>query len=171
MHLDWRKGHYIKTILDEVFGESHFQSEICWQRHDPHNDAVNRYGRIHDVIYWYTRSDQGIYNSAPITERLSAAALKEFSLAVLDNGKIIDWDDSITVSHRRFKLDDWMVKGKNKDRQFEWRGATGSEKRVWPAATPKAMDDLVSQGLKYLKGGLKGTPPSPLLYLRDQTRG
>ena len=114
MHLDWRKGHYIKTILDEVFGESHFQSEICWQRHDPHNDAVNRYGRIHDVIYWYTRSDQGIYNSAPITERLSAAALKEFSLAVLDNGKIIDWDDSITVSHRRFeKLDDW---GRSKER-------------------------------------------------------
>jgi hypothetical protein len=87
VHLDWRKGHYIKAILDEVFGENHFQSEVCWQRHDPHNDAVNRYGRIHDVIYWYTRSDQRIYNYQDISEKLSPAALKEYSLAVLENGE------------------------------------------------------------------------------------
>jgi DNA modification methylase len=171
VHLDWRKGHYIKAILDEVFVESHFQNEICWQRHDPHNDAVNRYGRIHDVIYWYTRSDQRIYNYEDISEKLSPAALKEYSLAVLENGEIVDWDDSVTEKHRRFKLDDCTVKGKNRDRQFEWRGASGSEKRVWPAATPKAMDALVRRGLEYLKNGLKGECPSPLLYLRDQSKG
>lgn len=172
VHLDWRKGPYIKAILDEIFGEARFQSEICWQRHDPHNDAVNRYGRIHDVIYWYTRSDQRVYNHADITEKLSTAALKEYSLAVLlDSGEIVDWDDSITASHRRFKLDDCTVKGRNVDRQFEWRGASGSEKRVWPAASPKAMDALVRRGLDYLRGGLKGDCPTPLLYLRDPSKG
>lgn len=52
VHLAWRKSHYIRAVLDEVFGDSRFQSEIAWQRHDPHNDAVNRYGRIHDTILW-----------------------------------------------------------------------------------------------------------------------
>jgi hypothetical protein len=75
------------------------------------------------------------------------------------------------VKHRRFKLDDCTVKGKNRDRQFEWRGASGSEKRVWPAATPKAMDALVRRGLEYLQSGLKGESPSPLLYLRDRSKG
>lgn len=171
VHLDWRKGHYIKAILDEIFGESHFQNQICWQRHDPHNDAVTRYGRIHDVIYWYSRSDQPIYNYRDITEKLSAAALKEYSLALLEDGKVVDWDDSIVEKHRRFKLDDCTVKGKNKDRQFEWRGATGSEKRVWPASSPGEMDALVQRGTRYLRGGLKGECPNPLLYLREPARG
>lgn len=33
VHLDWRKGHYIKVILDEVFGEQNFQNEVCWYRY------------------------------------------------------------------------------------------------------------------------------------------
>jgi len=171
VHLDWRKGHYIKAILDEVFGENNFQSEICWQRHDPHNDAVKRYGRIHDVIYWYTRSDQRVYNYQAVSEKLSPAALKEYRLAVLEGGQIVDWDEDTNEAHRRFKLDDCTVKGKNKDRQFTWRGASGSEKRVWPAPSPEAMDALVRRGIKYLRGGLKGECPEPLLYLRDPSKG
>ena len=107
VHLDWRKSHYIKAILDEVCGENHFQSEVIWQRHDPHNDALNRYGRIHDVIYWYTPSDSWVYNYADITERLSPAALKEYSL---EDGQIVDWNKHIKDKHRRFKLDDCTVK-------------------------------------------------------------
>jgi DNA modification methylase len=171
VHMDWRKGPYIKAVLDEVFGENHFQSQICWQRHDPHNDAVKRYGRIHDIIYWYTRSENGIFNSDAITDKLSPAALKEFSLAVLDTGEVVDWDDSITARHRRFKLDDCTVKGKNQERQFEWRGSTGSEKRVWPASSATAMDALVKRGHKFLSSGLRGERPEPLLYLRDLAKG
>jgi site-specific DNA-methyltransferase (adenine-specific)/adenine-specific DNA-methyltransferase len=171
VHLDWRKGHYIKVILDETFGENHFQSEICWQRHDPHNDAVNRYGRIHDVIYWYTRSDQHVFNYREIAEQLSRAAVNEYRLAVLEDGEIVDWDEHIVENHRRFKLDDCTVKGRNRERQFEWRGALGSEKRVWPAPSPAAMDALVRRGLKYLRDGLIGECPEPLLYLRDPKKG
>lgn len=171
VHLDWRKGNYIKAVLDEVFTESHFQSEICWQRHDPHNDAVNRYGRIHDVIYWYTKSDRGIFNYSKITDKLSPAALKEYSLAVLENGEILDWNDDIDVPHRRFKLDDCTVKGQSRERQFAWRGALGSAKRVWPASSPAEMDALVKKGIRYLRTGMKGNPPEPLLYLRNKDKG
>jgi len=171
VHLDSRKGHYIKAILDEVFVENHFQSEIVWQRHDPHNDAVNRYGRVHDVIYWYTRSDEWVYNYQDITERLSPEALKEYSLAVLGNGDIVEWNDRITGEYRRFKLDDCTVKGRDETRQFKWRSASGSLKRVWPAKSPEAMDELVARGAEYLRTGLRGEAPGPLLYLRDPRIG
>jgi DNA modification methylase len=171
VHLDFRKGHYVKTILDEVFGENHLQNEIIWQRHDPHNDAVNRYGRIHDVIYWYTGSDERVYNYQDVAQELSPAALKEYSLAVLANGEIVDWNESITPRHWRFKLDDCTVKGRNKTLQFDWRGATGSSKRVWPAESPQAMDTLVRRGTAYLKSGLEGERPEPLLYLRNPAAG
>jgi site-specific DNA-methyltransferase (adenine-specific)/adenine-specific DNA-methyltransferase len=93
IHLDWRKAHYIRTILDEVFGESRFISEIVWQRHDPHNDAVTRYGRIHDLIFWYGRSERPIYNYRDITEGLSTAALREYSLVELADGTVVDWNE------------------------------------------------------------------------------
>lgn len=49
VHLDWRKCHYIKTILDEVFGETHFRNEIVWQRLSARSDS-HTYNHIHDVI-------------------------------------------------------------------------------------------------------------------------
>ena len=54
VHLDWHIVHYVKIILDEIFGEDNFVNEIVWQRTDPHNDATSRLGRIHDTIFWYS---------------------------------------------------------------------------------------------------------------------
>lgn len=171
VHLDFRKCHAIRAILDEVFDESRFQSQIIWQRHDPHNDAVTRYGRVHDIILWYSKSENVIYNYADITDDLSVAAKNEFGLALTHDGRIVNWNKDLKEPHWRFKLDDCTVKGRNKKRQFSWRGATGSLKRVWPADSPAKMDSLVRAGLKYLQGGRKGTPPEPLLYLRNPANG
>jgi DNA modification methylase len=171
VHLDWRKCHHIRAVLDEVFGESRFQSQIAWQRHDPHNDAVTRYGRVHDVIFWYSRSDAPIYNYADIAEGLSEAARKEYGLALTHSGQVVQWAPGLTEPHWRFKLDDCTVKGRNPTRQFTWRGAESSTKRVWPADSPRHMDQLVRRGLTYLGNGRKGECPRPLLYLRDGARG
>lgn len=161
IHLDWRKVHYIKAVMDEIFGEHRFLSQIIWQRHDPHNDAVKRYGRIHDVILWYSRSESPTYNYREIAESLSETALKEYSLAMLDDGSVVKWTPELGDKAKRFKLDDCTVKGTDATRQFTWRGAPGSKKRVWPASSPAEMDALVKQ--RDLKDGD--------LYLRDATRG
>ncbi len=171
IHLDWRKSHYIRAILDEVFGESYFQSQIAWQRHDPHNDAVTRYGRVHDIILWYSKSGSPKYNYSAIAETLSPAAMKEYSLALTDSGEVVKWSMDLSDPHRRFKLDDCTVKGRNSNRQFAWRGATASSKRVWPADSPAEMDEIVRKSMEYLANGGKGTRPVPLLYLRYPQRG
>ena len=55
VHLDYHIGHYAKAVLDEVFGIENFKNEVAWKRSLPHNDP-KKYGSIHDVIFFYTRS-------------------------------------------------------------------------------------------------------------------
>jgi DNA modification methylase len=62
VHLDTKKSHYIKVILDELFGEANFRNEIIWKRQSAHNDS-RQCGAIHDTILFYTRSSQWIWNS------------------------------------------------------------------------------------------------------------
>ena len=62
IHLDWRKCHYIKTILDEIFGETNFQNEIIWQRLSARSDSKT-YNHIHEVIYFYTKSQNFAFNT------------------------------------------------------------------------------------------------------------
>jgi len=61
VHLDEKKGHYIKVLMDEIFGEQNFRHEIIWKRHTAHSDA-KMLGSIHDVIYLYTKSRDFIWN-------------------------------------------------------------------------------------------------------------
>ena len=56
-HCDWHASHYVKVMLDEIFGENNFQNEIIWKRTSSHNDAKQgskHLGRVHDTIFLYT---------------------------------------------------------------------------------------------------------------------
>lgn len=71
VHLDWHIGHYVKILLDEVFGEDQFQAEIVWKRMTP-SGFKGKYGigHSHDVIFWYSFGEDCIYNPimVPCTE-------------------------------------------------------------------------------------------------------
>lgn len=63
VHLDYHIGHYVKILLDEVFGEDNFRNEIIWKRATAHSDA-EFYGNNFDCIYFYTKSQtQYIFNT------------------------------------------------------------------------------------------------------------
>ena len=61
LHCDPTASHYLKIILDTIFGPIQFKSEIIWKRYGAHNDA-NGYGAVHDVILYYTKSSQFTFN-------------------------------------------------------------------------------------------------------------
>jgi len=79
VHLDWHIGHYVKVLMDEVFGEDNFQREIIWSLSgvSGYKSLVNNYVRGHDTIYYYTKSDNLLFNKhyLPYNE----AQLKRFS--------------------------------------------------------------------------------------------
>jgi DNA modification methylase len=61
VHLDTRKTHYIKAVLDELLGENNFRSEVIWKRTSAHSSA-RRYGPVHDTLLFYSKSDLYIWN-------------------------------------------------------------------------------------------------------------
>jgi len=57
VHLDQKKGHYIKIILDEIFGENHFLNEIVWL-YGLGGSSNKYFPQKHDNIFWYSNSDK-----------------------------------------------------------------------------------------------------------------
>ncbi|ODS35172.1 hypothetical protein BEH94_11185 [Candidatus Altiarchaeales archaeon WOR_SM1_SCG] len=62
MHLDWHIGHYVKILIDEIFGEENFVNEIVWQRKQAQAWASNQFGITNDTIFFYSKSDEHIFN-------------------------------------------------------------------------------------------------------------
>ncbi len=59
VHLDWHVAHYVKLVMDEVFGKENFVNELVWKRSDAKGDATQgsrHYSRVHDVIFFYQKS-------------------------------------------------------------------------------------------------------------------
>ena len=54
LHCDPTASHYIKLLLDAIFGHRNFRNEIIWKRTSAHRQQAKRHGRIHDVILFYT---------------------------------------------------------------------------------------------------------------------
>jgi DNA modification methylase len=60
-HCDWHANHYVKVMLDQIFGENNFVNEIIWKRQSSHNDAKQgskHLGRVHDTLFLYGGSKE-----------------------------------------------------------------------------------------------------------------
>lgn len=64
VHLDYHIGHYVKILMDEVFGEDNFRNEIVWKRSTAHNDSTG-YANLHDCIFYYSKSSD-LYFDIPM---------------------------------------------------------------------------------------------------------
>ena len=62
VHLDDHIGHYVKILLDEIFGEGNFKNDIVWRSTASHNDSNKSYSSVSDHIYFYSKSDSSTYN-------------------------------------------------------------------------------------------------------------
>ena len=63
LHCDPTASHYLKLLMDAVFGAGQFKNEVIWRRTGSHNFA-NRFGPIHDVLLFYSKSDE--YQHRPV---------------------------------------------------------------------------------------------------------
>ena len=61
LHCDPTASHYLKILLDAIFEARNFKNELIWKRTSAHSDA-RRYGSVHDVILYYSRSEEYIWN-------------------------------------------------------------------------------------------------------------
>ncbi len=62
LHCDPTASHYLKILMDAVFGAEHFRNEVIWKRQSAHSDARG-YGAVHDAVLFYAKSDAFLWNS------------------------------------------------------------------------------------------------------------
>ena len=62
VHLDWHVSHYVKVMMDEIFGYDNFRNEIVWCYTGPSSPGQMQFSRKHDNILWYSKSDYWIFN-------------------------------------------------------------------------------------------------------------
>ncbi len=66
LHCDPTASHYLKLLMDGVFGATNFLTEIVWKRSSAHNDAKQgrkQHGRIHDIVLFYSKGSARIWNA------------------------------------------------------------------------------------------------------------
>ena len=63
VHLDWHIGHYVKILMDEIFGEDNFVNEIVWHYPGREMHVPNKFNAKHDTIFLYSRKEGNIINS------------------------------------------------------------------------------------------------------------
>lgn len=66
VHLDWHIGHYVKILMDEIFGESNLRNEIIWHYYNKMQGNVGHFASNHDTILFYCNSDQYFYSPIKI---------------------------------------------------------------------------------------------------------
>jgi adenine specific DNA methylase Mod len=65
IHLDWHVSHYIKLLMDEIFGTENFRNEIIWAYPAASSQTKRFFMRSFDAILFYTKSDEYIFNDSP----------------------------------------------------------------------------------------------------------
>ena len=132
LHCDPTASHYLKIVLDGVFGKTNFRSEISWKRSSAHNDAKQgrkQYGNIRDVILFYTKSNDWNWN---------------WLYTVYDEKYLNDFYKHIEAgSGRRYQLDNLTGPGgaAKGNPSYEVMGVT----RYWRYSQDK-MNALIKEG-------------------------
>lgn len=133
LHCDPSRGHYLKCIMDEVFGSEHFVNQVVWKRSDAHSDigqGAKHFGTVHDMLFLYTKGDSYVWND--IFLPLPASTVEKWYRHVEPE------------TGRRYNQADLtgpggMVKG---NPVYEWKGIT----RAWRFSKER-MEELDRQGL------------------------
>jgi len=58
VHIDWHVGHYVKVIMDEIFGKENFRNEIIWYYGERQLPTATKFNNKHDVIFYYSKSKE-----------------------------------------------------------------------------------------------------------------
>ncbi len=124
LHCDPTAGHYLKIIMDSIFGHKNFRGEIIWKRTSAHSNA-KRLGNVHEKIFFYSKSDKFTWN--PVYVPYDEAYIRTYYRYKDEEG-------------RRFMSGD-LVGHKGVNPEYEWRGIT----RPW--RYPKhRLDELDATG-------------------------
>lgn len=151
LHIDYKIGHYVKIIMDEIFGIENFRNDITRIKCNPKNFERRAYGNIKDLILFYSKTNNIIWNN-PTTPY---------------NNKDIEKLFSKTDSNgRRYTTIPLHAPGetKNGETAQDFKGLKPPTGRHW-RCSPKELEELDKQGLiEWSKNGI----PRKIIYADEK---
>ncbi len=143
LHCDPTASHYLKLVMDSIFEPEHFRSEIVWKRSSAHSDTKQGraiHGHIHDVLLFYTKSDEWTWN--PIYTPYDREYVDTFYRHIEPE------------TGRRFRVDNLSASKPGGDTSYEWHGVRPYKGRFW-AYSRANMERFEREGrLVYSKSGM-----------------
>ena len=143
LHCDPTASHYLKILMDSIFGAVNFRNEVVWKRTSAHSSA-KRYGPVHDVLLFYVKTDN--FKWRPQYTKYDEAYLETFF-------------DQMDADGRRWKRMDLTGAGVRRGETGKpWRGIDVTARgRHW-AYLPSALDSLDGEGKIHWPRKVDGMP-------------
>ena len=114
VHMDWHAVHYVKVVMDKIFGYNNFRNEIIWQ-YQPGSAGKKDFGRKHDTILRYSKTDNYVFYPNAIREPYSPKTLERLQ----HNGAREKNMDKVLERGGRIPIDVWYyptLQGNSKER-------------------------------------------------------
>ena len=132
LHCDPTASHYLKLLMDSIYGQGNFRNEITWRRTNAHSDTRQgrkQPGRVHDILLFYTKSNQWTWN--PVYTDYDPGYIEKFY-------KYIEPE-----TNRRYRLGDLTGPGgaSKGNPHYELMGVT----RYWRYSQER-MQELIDEG-------------------------
>ncbi len=154
LHCDPTASHYLKLICDAIFCGARggfYKNEISWKRTSAHSDVVQgakHFGRIHDVVFYYSKSDSPIWNTVYLPYS------KEYVERIYRYSE---------PDGRRYQTQPLHAAKAGGDTLYEWKGAFPPKGRYW-AFSKENMEKLDAEDrIVYSKNGV----PRYKIYLNN----
>ena len=148
LHCDPTASHYLKLVLDSIFGPKRFLNEICWKRSSAHSDTkqgMKRCGRIHDILLLYSKTEEFTWNTiyTPYTKEYleseyrhvakDGRRYKETDLTAAKPGGDVEYDWPVKRSHQTGARWDADIdeEYENPKKDWEYKSVRPYEGRFW----------------------------------------
>jgi len=156
VHLDWHVGHYVKLVLDEVFGKDNFINEIAWKRSHAHGDTgqgATHFGRVTEGIYFYGRSEKRTWNPQydPYTDAILDRDYKYIDQATNERYRLMPVDGPGGAAKGNPYYEFQGVKG-------YWRYSQEKMQSLWESGEIVVSSTGKSLSRKKFLKDAKGTP-------------
>lgn len=149
VHLDWHIGHYVKVLMDEIFGEQNFKNEIIWQKIRVSKRQAETFGNVHDSIFFYSMNEE-LYFDKPYKEH--------------DEERLNTHYNNVDEDGRHYQLADFTQTGQGTARNFGEHGILeppAGKHWIWKQ---ESIDEGIKKGIIVFTSGGR---PRVKRYLED----
>lgn len=149
VHIDWHVGHYVKVVMDDIFGKENFRNEIIWQKIRSSKGQAKSFGNVHDSLLFYSKNPSYIFEKL-YTEHAEERLTTHYNNIEEGTG-------------RKYQLADFTQNGQGEAKRFGNQLLTPPPGKHWIWSQDK-IDEGMRNGLIVFTSGGK---PRVKRYLDD----